>query len=158
LKKVHIWIDADSCPRMVRSYILKYASRLTLPVTFVANHEIPASKYFTYEMVVCKKIQDAADNYIILHSAIYDIIITRDIPLAARCVEKKLCVLNDRGTVYTKENVQQRLSERNFALKLAQAGLNSSSKITYGKKEFAAFANSFDRAIHQLIKKAELEK
>jgi uncharacterized protein len=158
LKTVHIWIDADSCPRMVRSYILRYASKLTLPVIFAANHPVPASEDFPYEMVICEKTQDAADDYILTHADICDMIITRDIPLAARCVGKELCVLNDRGTVYTRENVRQRLSERNFDLQLAQIGLGSSSTVTYGKKEFSAFADCFDREIHQLIRKAKLEK
>ncbi|MFA6855872.1 MAG: DUF188 domain-containing protein [Treponema sp.] len=153
---MHIWVDADSCPRMVRSYILRYASRLALPAIFVANHQIPVSENSAYKMIICEKTPDAADNYIVLHSETCDMVVTRDIPLAARCVEKNICVLNDRGTVYTKENVQQRLSERNFSLQLAQIGLCSSGTITYGKKEFAAFANSFDKEIHQLIRKAEL--
>jgi uncharacterized protein YaiI (UPF0178 family) len=143
---------------MVRSYILRYAFRLTIPVIFVANHPIPASEKFTYEMVVCDKTQDAADDYILSHAEIYDMIITRDIPLAARCVEKHICVLNDRGTVYSSENVRQRLSERNFDLQLAQIGFGSRNTITYGKKEFSAFADCFDREIHQLIKKAGLSR
>lgn len=141
---------------MIRSYILRYASRLALPVSFVANHQIPAPENSTYEMIICEKTQDAADDYIVSHAEPCDMIVTRDIPLAARCVEKNLCVLNDRGTVFSRENVRQRLSERNFDLQLAQAGLGSSGAITYGKKEFSAFANCFDKEIHRLIKKAEL--
>ena len=158
MKQVHIWVDADSCPRMVRSYILRYALKLTLPVTFVANHQIPVTENSTYEMIICEKTPDAADNYIVLHAETHDMVITRDIPLAARCVEKNICILNDRGTIYTKENIHQRLSERNFSLQLAQIGLGSNGAISYGKKEFAAFADCFDKAIHQLIKNTGLSK
>jgi uncharacterized protein len=153
---VHIWIDADSCPRMVRDYILGYAEKLSLPVTFVANHIIPAEKNGIHEMIVCNKTQDAADDYILSHADIFDMIITRDIPLAARCVEKQLCVLNDRGTLYTKENIVQRLSERNFSLQLARIGLGGNKKYSYGKKEFSAFTCCFDKEIHHLIKDASL--
>jgi uncharacterized protein len=152
VKTVHIWIDADSCPRMVRDYILGYAEKIALPVLFVANHIIPAEKGKKHEMIVCDKTQDAADDYILSHADSCDMIITRDIPLAARCVENQLCVLNDRGALYTKENIGQRLSERNFSLQLAQIGLGGNKSYSYGKKEFSAFTRCFDKEIHHLIK------
>ena len=141
---------------MVRDYILGYAAKLALPVSFVANHIIPAEKKRNHEMIVCDKTQDAADDYILSHADNCDMIITRDIPLAARCVEKQLCVLNDRGALYTKENIGQRLSERNFSLQLAQIGLGGNKSYSYGKKEFSAFTRCFDKEIHHLIKNASL--
>lgn len=156
MTQVHILIDADSCPRMVRDYVLRYSKRLSIPVTFAANRIIPAEKEFPFHMEVCGKESGAADDYIVNTVEKYDMVITRDIPLAARLVEKEITVLNDRGTVYTKENIRERLSERNFSLQLEQIGLGGSKADSYGKKEFSAFANTFDREIHKLIKQNNL--
>lgn len=143
---------------MVRSYILRYAAQLSLPVTFAANREIPAQKNETFEMVICGKTHDAADDYIVSRAENCDMTVTRDIPLAARLVEKKICVINDRGTVYTSENIGERLSERAFSLQLEEIGLGGDKRNSYGKEEFSKFANTFDREIHRLIKSAKLAR
>ena len=148
-----IWVDADSCPRIVRDYIIRYSGRLKLPVFFVANRIIPAdSDSPLLKMIVCTAEKGAADNYIANNAEPNDLIITRDIPFAARLVEKKISVMNDRGLLFTSENIAERLSERDFSLQLAEIGLAGNKKYSYSKKNFENFANAFDREIHKLIK------
>jgi uncharacterized protein YaiI (UPF0178 family) len=152
---IHIWIDADSCPRIIRDYIIEYADKLHIPVVFAANRNIiPVKKTQFFSMIICENKPGAADDYISEHATCSDIVVTRDIPLAARLVEKKITVLNDRGTVYTSENIRERLSERDFNLQLAQIGVIQDGMHSYSKKQFSLFANCFDREIHQLIKKS----
>lgn len=149
-----IYVDADSCPVTVREFILKYALNHAVHVTFAANRIIPGpekNNFFT--MIVCDKTEGAADEYIVLHSAESDIVVTRDIPLAARLVEKNIPVMNDRGTLFTKENIGERLSERNFALQLAQIGLGGDKRSTYSKKNFSEFAACFDREMQKRLAK-----
>ena len=154
-KNVQIWIDADSCPALVRNHVVKIASKLNLKVYFVANKNIPCNQKDSYEMLICDTQKDSADNYIFDHVKSYDLVVTRDIVFANRLIQKEIATINDRGTVFTKENIKPLLSNRDFDLQLAQMGLVKHFNEGYDKKKFSAFANTFDKILHQLLKKAD---
>lgn len=162
MKPVHVWVDADSCPRSVRDYIIKKAASLSLAVTFVANRAVPVDEKLLinkkpfFETVVCKNTPGAADDYIVRRAEKGDMIVTRDIVLAAKLAERGLCVLNDRGTSYTKESAKKKLADRNFNMQLVSAGLAGNKKNVYGKKEFALFTACFDKEIIKLIRERSL--
>ena len=162
MKPVHVWVDADSCPRSVRDHIIKKAAAFSFAVTFVANRAVPVDEKLlidknpAFETVVCEKTPGAADDYIADRAETGDMIVTRDIPLAAKLAERGFCVLNDRGTSYTKESAKKKLADRNFNMQLAEAGLTGNKKNVYGKKEFAAFAACFDKEIFKLIRDRSL--
>lgn len=147
-----IWIDADSCPLPVKNYVIDMAKAKNLNVNFVANHEISHPKNNPlFKMIICEKKEGAADNFIFENAEKNDIVITRDIPFAERLVEKGIFVMNDRGTVFTKDNIHERLSERNFNLNLAQLGLSEKNASRYGNRELKKFADCFERKTSQLI-------
>ena len=150
---ITIWIDADSCPSLVRNHAVKLGEKLAIPVIFVANKNIPCSQSANYKMIICAEEKDAADNYIFDHVKDNDLVITRDIGFADRLVTKGICTINDRGTIFTSQNVKELLSTRDFDLQLANIGLVQHYKEGYDKKKFAGFANSFDKVIHQLLRK-----
>lgn len=148
MQRIKIWIDADSCPRSVRHYVLKSAMRLGMCVSFVANRVIPADASTTsFEMIVCGNTEGAADDVIVENVACDDIVVTRDVPLAARLVERDVCVMNDRGTLFTRDNIKEKLADRDFDLQLARIGFGGSTAVTYGKKEITAFKKCFDDAV-----------
>ena len=107
-------------------------------------------------MVICSDEKDAADDYIFANVQKYDLVITRDILFAERLVEKGICAINDRGTVFTKENIRELVSQRNYDLQLAQIGLVKHYNERYDKKKFALFANAFDKSIFRLIRESKL--
>lgn len=145
-----VWIDADSCPRQVRDFVFRCTQKHDVPLYFVANRTIPLPDQAT--MIVCKQSDQAADDYIFSHCQSNDIVITRDIPFAARLVEKNMLVMNDRGTVFTKENIGERLCERNFMMNLEAIGLGGTKKKSdYGKKEFDRFCRAFDKDFMQKV-------
>jgi len=162
VKPVHVWVDADSCPRSVRDYIVKKAADLSVAVSFVANRAVPVdeelliNKKSSFEMITCENTPGAADDCISSRAEKGDMIVTRDIPLAAKLAERGLCVLNDRGISYTKESAKKKLADRNFNMQLAEAGLTGNKKNVYGKKEFALFAACFDKEIIKLIRERSL--
>ena len=128
------------------------AKAKNLNVNFVANHEISHPKNNPlFKMIICEKKEGAADNFIFENAEKNDIVITRDIPFAERLVEKGIFVMNDRGTVFTKDNIHERLSERNFNLNLAQLGLSEKNASRYGNRELKKFADCFERKTSQLI-------
>lgn len=153
VQKLTIWIDADSCPALVRNHTIKMASRNNAEVTLVANHEIKCNGEGTYNMIICEKEKDAADNYILEAVKENDIVITRDIVFADRLLSKGICTINDRGNIFTSENIKERLSQRDFDLQLAQIGLVEHFHEGYDKKKFALFANCFDKVLHQQLRK-----
>ena len=148
-----IWVDADSCPSLVRNHTVKMGNKLGIKVFFVANKSI-ACDSGSFEMIVCDPQKDAADNYIFENCKSGDLVITRDIVFADRLVTCGICTINDRGTEFTSEMIKERLSSRDFDLQLAQIGLVKHHHEGYDKKKFAAFANSFDKVIHRLIKQS----
>lgn len=147
-----IWVDADSCPVPVRNIVSRFSQRLEIPVNYVANHEIPVKKNTLTQMIISESTPDAADNYIVEHIHEKDIAITRDIPLAQRLVEKNCTVINDRGTLFTKENIREMRSIRDFNFTLAQYGITGDKSGSYGQKEINKFSNLLDKEIQKKLK------
>ena len=146
-----IWVDADSCPSLVRNYVVRMGEKHKLRVKFVANKEIPITEKGNFEMIVCKEGKDEADNYIYNHSKLGDLVITRDIVFADRLVQKDITAINDRGTCFTKDIIKERLSSRDLDLQLYECGLVKHFHEGYDKKKFAQFANCFDKELHKLL-------
>lgn len=152
VKSFSIWIDADSCPVAVRELIVRFATRLNIPVIYCANHAIPMPKNKLFSMIICEPTADAADNYIVENVKQNDLVITRDIPLASRLVEKNIVTLNDRGTVFTNRNIQEKLAMRNLHKELIDNGIQIEKTSVFGKKELNAFANCLDRELQRKLR------
>ena len=137
-----IWVDADSFPAKARDLLLKTAGGKGLRVIYVANHDIPFSlPNPSFEMRICAKTPGAADDCIADSCVPGDIVATRDIPLAARLVDKGVHVINDRGVCYDKRTVEKRLKERELSLQMEALGLHTGhSREGYGGRELDAFA------------------
>lgn len=153
-----IWVDADSCPSEARKIVLRASTRLNIPIFFVANRDIPIKEkdklnLDLFTMIKTPSLPDAADNYIVENASEKDLVITRDIPLANRLVEKNITTINDRGTKFTHENIKELLSIRNFNHELAQIGLQPEKAKNYGTKEISKFSNCLDKELQYKIKK-----
>jgi uncharacterized protein YaiI (UPF0178 family) len=128
--------------------ILRAAKRLRIRAVFAANRQIPGIPDIENDFVLmelCPEGEGSADNRIVELARSGDLVVTRDIPLASRLVENSVTVMDDRGRVYTGENIRQQLSLRDFMVDLAENGLGAGRVASYGKKELKAFADSFDR-------------
>ncbi len=144
-----IWVDADSFPVKARDLLLKVAASKGLPVIYVANHDIAFGiQSPLFEMLVCPPTPGAADDCIADGCTPGDIVATRDIPLAARLVEKGICVINDRGVRYDKRTVEKRLKERALSMQMEALGLHKGhSHESYGGKELEAFS----KCLHSVL-------
>lgn len=150
--RLKVWIDADSCPVLVRNYVVEKAVSLSFNVCFVANRSIPfATDLENLTMIVCEKSNQAADNYIYDNAEKNDLVITRDILFAEKLVKKQIKVLNDRGLVFTKDNIIDKIAERNFSMNLSALGLNSGKKSNYSEKQLKKFASTFEYEIQKHI-------
>ncbi len=148
-----IFVDADSCPPQIREIVVRAAKREGIETCFIANRVIPLPKEERVRMIVVPKGEGSADERIVADIGFEDIVITRDIPLASRCVEKKALVLNDRGAVYTENNIRERLSLRNIMKDFREAGLLSDGERSFGPREVKSFADAFDRELRKNLKR-----
>jgi len=145
-------IDGDSCPRTVRDVAARAGRREGIPVVCYANRPIPFDSGVSVEMVVVEATEGAADRALVQRAVPGDLALTRDIPLAAELVEARVAVVNDRGALYTAENIRERLSVRNFMADLNAVGLKPESTSRYGKREWDEFVRTFDREFMKLVR------
>ena len=144
-----IWVDADACPRVIKDILCRAADRAEITVTFVANQRfrVPESSFIS--LIQVGQGADIADDEIVIQCEAGDLIITADIPLAARVVEKGALALDPRGKVYDKNNIGQILSMRNFMDELRGSGVETGGPSGFGQKERYKFANELDKIIAQ---------
>ncbi len=147
---MQIWIDNDGCPRMARELVFKAATRLKTPVVVVANSymHLPASPLF--KMVTVSGAFDAADQKIIDDVQAGDLVITADIPLADKIVQKGATGLSPRGELFDASNVQERLAVRNLMAELRSGGEIQGGPPPMGELDKKRFADALDRLLTQL--------
>lgn len=148
-----IWIDADACPRAVKEVIFRASTRLKLRVIMVADRQVSRPPSPLISFVVVPRDMDSADHHIIANAQPGDLVITADIPLAAEVVEIGATGINPRGQIYTRENVRERLSMRDFLMGLRESGQEISGPAPYSKKDKERFAGSFDRFLTKNLAK-----
>ncbi len=148
-----IWVDADSCPKKVKSVILRAAQKNKIQVNYVANRPIPFDfESSLFKMTICENKEGEADNYILENADKNDLVITRDLPFAKKLYDKKITVINDRGTLFDEKNLERMLRDRELNLQFMALGINMGKKMnTFSEKELQAFSSCFDRVLHQKI-------
>ncbi|MCX7656340.1 MAG: DUF188 domain-containing protein [Treponemataceae bacterium] len=142
-----ILVDADSCPRLAREFLVKTIQRRKVTGIFAANRSIPGIDGPHLRMEVCPAKKGAADDRLVELAEPGDIVISRDIPLAFRLIEKNVTVLDDRGRRYSKENIRELLSIRDFTVQLASDGIEIERRPQYGRRELKQFADALDREL-----------
>jgi len=144
---MNIWVDADACPVVIKEIIFKAAQRTKISVILIANKNIriPKSRYIQFKIVPAGP--DVADNEIVRNVQPGDLVITADIPLAARIVEQGAKGLNPRGELYSAENISDKLSTRDFMDSLRANGIETGGPPPLTKRDRQLFANALDRTI-----------
>lgn len=146
---MRIYVDADACP--VKPEIYRVAKRHGVGVTLVAGSWLraPAGQDVVLELVEAGF--DAADDWIAAHAGAGDVVVTADIPLAARCVANGARVLGHTGRPFTAENVGDALATRNLLADLRGAGLETASgPPPFDPKDRSRFLQALDQVIHAL--------
>lgn len=144
---MHIWVDADACPGVIKDILYRVAQRTGLPLTLVANQWLKTPPYPGIKAVQVPKGFDVADNYIAEQAVAGDLVITADIPLAAAAIDKGALALNPRGELYSRENIRQALDMRNFMDSLRSAGVETGGPPAFSQADRQAFANQLDRLL-----------
>jgi uncharacterized protein YaiI (UPF0178 family) len=142
---MQIWVDADACPNVIKEILFRAAERVQIPLILVANKilQTPPSPYISAMRVGAGF--DSADNTIVREMESGDLVITADIPLAAEVIGRGGHALNPRGEFYSTENIEERLTMRNFMDRLRETGVNTGGPAAISRKDRQAFANGLDR-------------
>ena len=140
-----VWVDADACPGVIRDILFRAAERARVQVTLVANQWLrtPPSRFLRALQV--QGGFDVADDAIVERVQPGDLVVTQDIPLAARVIARGADAVNPRGERYTPVAIAERLSMRNFMEELRGAGVQTGGPAAFHTRDRQAFANQLDR-------------
>ena len=142
---MRIYVDADGFPRSAKDILIRAVLRMRVPVVFVANKPIRHETSALISSLIVPEGPDIADDRIAELAAPGDLVVTADIPLADRVVAKGAFALNPRGTLYTEENIKDRLALRDLLSELRDGGLMTGGPPSFSRKDCQAFADQLDR-------------
>lgn len=143
-----IYIDADGCP--VKNEVYKVAERYQISVLLVANQYLNLPMNPLLKMIVVEGGFDAADDWIVENAQPGDIVITADILLANRCVQKSMRVIGHKGNEFTEDNVGTAVANRELMETLRQTGEAKGGPAPMDKKARSQFLGTLDRVIQSL--------
>ena len=146
---MHIWVDADACPAVIKDILFKAARRTGLSLSLVANHSmsVPPDKHITLTLVPSGF--DAADDYIVEKCEAGDLVITSDIPLASDVLGKDALALNTRGDEFDKSSIRAALTMRDFMDTMRSSGEHTGGPKAFLQRDKQNFANALDRLLTQ---------
>ena len=148
---ITLLIDADACP--VKDEAYRVARRLDLKVIVVSNGRLAVPRDPRIEqVVVAKGALDAADDWIAERADADSVVITQDIPLAARALAKGAKALDPRGRVFTDESIGDALATRELMAQLRDMGEMGGGPAPFTDKDRSRFLQSLDTVIQKLLK------
>lgn len=146
-----IYVDADACP--VKAEAERVATRHGLRLFMVSNGGLRPSANPLVEMVYVAAGPDEADMWIADRAARGDVVVTNDIPLAARCVEAGARVLKPNGEALTPANIGQVLATRDLMADLRAADpFRQGGGRPFSKADKSRFLDGLERAIREAAK------
>ena len=151
---LNIYVDADACP--VKHEVYRVASRYRLEVTLVTNSwmRVPDEQWITLEVV--EDGLDAADDWIVEHVQVDDIVVTADIPLASRCLKEGAQVIGPNGKPFTDNNIGQAVATRDLLSELRGAGEITGGPPPLKKSDRSRFLQQIDEIIQGIRRKHTL--
>ncbi|AWC24180.1 YaiI/YqxD family protein [Aminobacter sp. P9b] len=147
-----IYVDADACP--VKDEVVKVAERLDLIVTFVSNGGLRPSRDPMIRNVVVSKGADAADDWIVDNTHANDIVVTADIPLAARAVALGAHVLGPTGKPFTPETIGMAVAMRDLKQHLRETGESKGYNASFAPQDRSRFLGALDQMARRALKAA----
>lgn len=140
-----IWVDADACPVAIKEILYRAANRAEVSLTLVANQmlRVPPSPWIAAVQVPAGF--DVADARIAQEVLAGDLVVTADVPLAAAVIAKGAVVIEPRGDLLDRRNIEERLTMRNFMEGLRNSGVETGGPAAFSNADKQAFANQLDR-------------
>jgi len=145
-----IFVDGDACP--VKDEVYAVAARIGLAVVVVANQRINVPRDLGVEMIVVEEGPDAADDWIAEEIRANDVVITADIPLAARCLEVGAFALGTNGREFTQDSIGGALATREIKASIREAGIMTGGPAPITQRDRSRFSNELDRIVNRALR------
>ena len=148
---VTILVDADACP--VKDEIYRVAERFGAEVRVVSNSPFRVPVSARVKRVVVSDGFDAADDWIAEHADARSVVITADIPLAARCLSRSARVVGPSGRRFTEDGIGAALTMRDLKSHLRDSGEIRDHDPPFTKQDRSRFLQALEQAV-QAAKKS----
>lgn len=149
---LEIFVDGDACP--VKDEVYAVAARLGLAVVVVANQRIHVPRDLGVEMVVVAEGPDAADDWIAEEIRPGDVVVTADIPLAARCLAVGASALGPNGREFTEDSIGGALATRAIKAGVRESGFATGGPPPLTARDRSRFSNELDRIVQRALRGA----
>jgi uncharacterized protein YaiI (UPF0178 family) len=147
---IAIFVDGDACP--VKDEIYVVATRYGVPVALVANSPLYVPDGMGVELIVVDQGPDVADDWIAERAQPGDVVVTADLPLAARCLEAGARVLGSSGREFDDESIGSLLATRDLKEQLRGAGVTTGGPPPLSGKERSRFASKLDELVQRSLR------
>jgi len=147
---LEIFVDADACP--VKAEVERVADRHQLVVHIVSNGGLRPSAHPRFRNVTVTEGADAAHDWIAEHIQPFDIAVTADVPLAARCLKKNASVIGPSGKLFTAETIGMALGMRELNRHLREVTGEQTLHSGFTKQDRSRFLGALENEI-QAIKR-----
>ncbi len=140
-----VYVDADACP--VKDETMRVARRHGLAIVMVGNTWMRLGNAPDVRRVVVPEGPDAADDWIAEHAAVGDVVVTSDIPLAARCLKTGAEVLGPTGRAFTDDGIGAALAMREINQLRRDMGEIGGGGPSFSGKDRSRFLDGMERAV-----------
>lgn len=144
---IRIFVDGDGCP--VKDETYRVAARYEIPVLLVANSRLGVPEGLQVEMILVEQGPDAADDWIAENAGPGDVVVTGDIPLAARCLSAGARVLGTNGRIFTEDSIGSQLATRDLNTWLRDAGVVTRGPSSMSAKDRSRFLSKLDELVQR---------
>ena len=148
---IRIFVDADACP--VKNEVYRVAERYGLQVYVVANAFMQVPRGGLIELVVVAAGPDIADDWIAERAGATDVVITADVPLAARAFRNGASVISPIGKAFDDDSIHMALATRNLLTDLRSAGAETRGPKPLSRQDLSRFLSALDLAVVRLKRK-----
>ncbi|MDJ0851646.1 MAG: YaiI/YqxD family protein [Myxococcota bacterium] len=147
---IAIFVDADACPVKDETYVV--GTRYGLPVVLVANSRMHVPEGFGVELVVVEQGPDAADDWIADNVRPGDVVVTADLPLAARCLEAGARALGTNGRAFSADSIGDLVATRDLKAHLRETGMASGGPPPISDKDRSRFLSKLDELVNASLR------
>ncbi len=144
---MRIFVDGDACPVKDETYAV--ATRYGLPVVLVANAWMAVPHDVAVEQVVVDAGLDAADDWIVENVRPGDLVVTADIPLAARCLGAGASAIGTGGRIFSEESIGDLVATRDLKAYLREAGVESRGPRPMSGRDRSRFLSGLDELVQR---------
>ena len=150
--EIEILVDADACP--VKDETYKVALRYQVPVTLVSNSYLRVPAHPLIKHVTVSDSFDAADDHVVELAHAASVVITADILLAERALQKQAIVLGPNGKPFTENSIGGAIATRAIMADLRAGGDQVGGAAPFSKADRSRYLSALDEALNRLKRTA----